>query len=395
MNFLTNINLTHNQLQNAVMHPLTNAPAGVEGQVYYNSVAKGLFVHNGTEWIGVGMGAYELPVATTLSLGGIKVSDGLAIEVSGELSTKLQTIKVNGSALTISSKAVDILIGAGTNNGEISVNGTDILLYAHPTGDGNLHVPANRTENDGKILTAGALAGVYTWEVNAPLWANIQNGPTSTVAQIDASIAASHAQNTDIGTTSQTFLIDSDNGANGVMIKASAGELQVRDNLDTAFGDLRIKNLYVEGTQTIVHSTEVNIGDNNIVLNANITESSLNSDGGISIKRLANDNITRKDAVLEYNVSTNRWQTTFGDVSGALITLPLTNKFTTMIGNGVDTTFTVTHNLNTKDVVVTIRETGGDYEVVYTDVQITNENYIDVLFAAAPNAAQYTVTIVG
>lgn len=36
--------------------------------------------------------------------------------------------------------------------------------YTHPTSDGNKHVPANGTTNVGKVLTAGATAGVYTWE---------------------------------------------------------------------------------------------------------------------------------------------------------------------------------------------------------------------------------------
>jgi hypothetical protein len=36
--------------------------------------------------------------------------------------------------------------------------------YTHPSGDGNLHVPANSTTNEGKVLTAGAAAGTYTWE---------------------------------------------------------------------------------------------------------------------------------------------------------------------------------------------------------------------------------------
>jgi hypothetical protein len=38
--------------------------------------------------------------------------------------------------------------------------------YSHPTGDGNLHVPANGTTNSGKVLTAGASAGVYTWQTS-------------------------------------------------------------------------------------------------------------------------------------------------------------------------------------------------------------------------------------
>jgi len=39
--------------------------------------------------------------------------------------------------------------------------------YAHPTGDGNLHVPATSTTNSGKVLIAGATAGALSWETLA------------------------------------------------------------------------------------------------------------------------------------------------------------------------------------------------------------------------------------
>ena len=35
--------------------------------------------------------------------------------------------------------------------------------YSHPTGDGNLHVPATGTTNNGKVLKAGATAGSAAW----------------------------------------------------------------------------------------------------------------------------------------------------------------------------------------------------------------------------------------
>ncbi len=36
--------------------------------------------------------------------------------------------------------------------------------YAHPTGDGDLHVPATGTGNNGKVLMAGATAGSLSWQ---------------------------------------------------------------------------------------------------------------------------------------------------------------------------------------------------------------------------------------
>jgi len=39
--------------------------------------------------------------------------------------------------------------------------------YVHPTGDGNLHVPATGTTNNGKVLTAGATAGSLSWAASS------------------------------------------------------------------------------------------------------------------------------------------------------------------------------------------------------------------------------------
>lgn len=40
---------------------------------------------------------------------------------------------------------------------------TGATNYSHPTGDGNLHVPATSTTNNGRVLKAGATAGSLTW----------------------------------------------------------------------------------------------------------------------------------------------------------------------------------------------------------------------------------------
>ena len=50
------------------------------------------------------------------------------------------------------------------DRGLIAYDHSQTTHYSHPTGDGNSHVPANSTTNDGKVLTASAVAGTYTWE---------------------------------------------------------------------------------------------------------------------------------------------------------------------------------------------------------------------------------------
>lgn len=52
-----------------------------------------------------------------------------------------------------------------------------LINYIHPTGDGNLHVPATSTTNNGKFLKAGATAGSITW--SAVTIADISNLQTT------------------------------------------------------------------------------------------------------------------------------------------------------------------------------------------------------------------------
>ncbi|GAB6169702.1 hypothetical protein JCM1393_21620 [Clostridium carnis] len=72
-----------------------------------------------------------------------------------------------------------------------------------------------------------------------------------------------------------------------------------------------------------------------------------------------------------------------------------TGKYAANIGNGTATEITVTHNLNTADVTVAIREVASPYNGVMTDWQIIDANNIKLLFAAAPTSGQYRVVVVG
>lgn len=64
------------------------------------------------------------------------------------------------------------------------------------------------------------------------------------------------------------------------------------------------------------------------------------------------------------------------------------------IGNGSSTSIAVTHNLGTKDVVVSIRRNSDDAAVL-TDWVATDTNTVTVSFATAPASNAYRVTVVG
>ena len=56
MNFLTNLNLNKNEIQNVVIQPLAVAPSNPkEGQIYYNSTDKFIYRYNGSIWGPIGV----------------------------------------------------------------------------------------------------------------------------------------------------------------------------------------------------------------------------------------------------------------------------------------------------------------------------------------------------
>ena len=494
MKYLSNINLTQNELQNAVIQNLATDPTGSkEGQIYYNTATDKLRVFDGTSWVDVSSNMSGADIVTAingsaslidndnLSTGANTaitnahthanktVLDNTTASYSTAEQTKLSGIATGANKYThpnhsgdvtstgdgataiavnvvtnakLAQIATSIIKGratAGTGNVEdLTATQVRTILnvadgannYTHPTGDGNLHVPATSTTNSGKVLTAGATAGSLSWTtptvgtvtsvaagngmtfttitgsgtVTMGTPSSITNATTNSVSSgththaitgfsLDSHThAALHTQNTDTGTTSATFQLNS--GSSGPKLKDVSGEVNLRNAADNDYADLRVKNLTVEGTTTTINSNEVNLGDSNLLLNSDITTSAGNSDGGLSVKRLMADNVTRKDAQIVFDNTNGYWEVIDGAVTGTLVTSQIARKVTATIGDGTTTAIAITHNLNTRDVQVSIRS-ASTYEIVYADVVCTTVNAVTITFATAPAASAYVVTIIG
>jgi hypothetical protein len=106
----------------------------------------------------------------TAHTGGTADSDGLNTTggTDGLLSaydkTKLNSIEVGAEVNP--SNATTSASGLMSSTDKQKLNGiaTNANNYSHPTGDGNLHVPATGTGNVGKVLTAGSSAGSISWQ---------------------------------------------------------------------------------------------------------------------------------------------------------------------------------------------------------------------------------------
>lgn len=141
----------------------TNIPAGTKK---WNSTGNKFEKWNGTAWSNLST-LYEIKVRDSDKLNG-QTASYYAVSNHGHSAV---TTTVNGF-MSYTDKVKLNAIAANANN------------YSHPTGDGNLHVPANGTANNGKFLQATATAGIYAW-ASLPATSLSTLGVTATAAELN------------------------------------------------------------------------------------------------------------------------------------------------------------------------------------------------------------------
>lgn len=162
----------------------------------------------------------DVTVNANIVMGTNNTVDGVDISAfKGSFDTHVGSADLHfsvGERTKLSGIATGATKVASSTNGKVLINDVDTTIYAHPSGDGNLHVPASGTTNNGKFLKAkSATAGDIGW-VGID-WSDVASKPTSTVANIDLTVGAKHTQNTDTGTTQTTFVVGSGTASSTAM----------------------------------------------------------------------------------------------------------------------------------------------------------------------------------
>jgi hypothetical protein len=141
-------------------------------------------------------------------------------------------------------------------------------------------------------------------------------------------------------------------------------------------------------TYTQFSSAGSYLGGAGLVLNASTFDIVAASGSGIVVNA---DNI---DLDPVSGVPVNRGGTGAITAVAARTNLGAVGKFAATVGNGASTSIAVTHNLNTRDVVVSVHDS-TTFDEIFCDVVKTDANNVTLGFNTAPATNAYRVTVIG
>ena len=346
LKYLTHIDLNKNQLQNAVIHPLGTAPSSpAEGQIYYDSTVgdKKVYIYDGSAWVNISGDISAVVAGNALTGGGTGGSVTL-------------NVAVDDTTIAIASDALKVKDG-GIGSTQLAATSVTAGSYGSSSA-----IPTFTVDADGRLTAAGTSSIATTLDIAA------DSGTDNGVA---------------LGTDTLTI-----NGTTNEIVTSVSGDtITVALPDDVTIGnDLTVTgDLTVSGTTTTVNTETILLADNIITLNSNATGTP-SENAGIEIERGDSTNV-----VLRWNETNDNWELT-NDGSTYYDIATTADSFKGSIGDGSATSYTVTHNLGTRDVLVELYD-ASSYETVIADVTRTSTSVVTVAFTVAPTSNDIRVLI--
>jgi hypothetical protein len=452
--FLVGIDLNKNELSNAVIQNLATAPASpAAGQIYYNTSDNQLYIYNGTRWEVTGNAIQSgllssRPSASTVDAGTIYYATDTYLFYYSDGSTWTQT-NAFGSVTAQTS------YGASSGNGSATTyaradhtHGTPALGTATPnaiagvTGSAGTATTPSKEDHTHAFTPAAdlSMAGYKLTSVGTPSADGdaANKGYVDSVAQgldTKASVVAATTTNGTLATafangsvvdgvtlaTGNRILIknQTDATANGIYVVAASGAPSRSTDMDNgtefpgAYAFVEQGTVNGDTGWVCTNNAPVTLGSTNITFTQFSGAGTYTASNGVL---LTGSNFTfaprsgyglqTGSSGAEIKLATTSGLNLSSDLAVgagngisvltntvAIDSAVVVSKYAANVGDGTSTSITITHNLGTRDVVVTVYEATGSYAEVICDVNHATTNTITLLFSVAPTSNQYRVVV--
>ena len=368
--FLNHLDLRSvSELQNAILHKTTEASASnVEGKVIYDTGTDTIKFYNGSAWISLGAEqntTYDLSVPSSTTAIRLAGSDGTNDDVTITGGTNITVTRTSGTELTIDAGAATTVgkTNSTQRSGSIElIAGSNVTITEDGT-TGHFTFASTNTnqlttftvrDDDNDDVTIGQGKFLKFVSATGTAGTNVTGSGTTGDPFVVTITSPDTTTDVDVTVANLKTRLASDMG----------GAVSIGDSNDTVTIP---GNLIVTG-DTTYHNETIQVVENNTISFEGATADAH------EIK------LTSADA------DADRTITLPNATGGVAVT------YSTTIGDATNTSYTVTHNLNTRDVIVQLYD-ASSFETVHADVVRTNTTQITITFASAPASNDIRVLV--
>lgn len=414
ISYLSNIDLNQNQLQNPVIHVLASAPSNpVEGQMYYNSTQNKLYFYDGSSFIDASGDIKSVQTSTSNQIAitdsngpnpslaivtGAVTNNGTSLATGDQIYDFVST-QIAAISLTVSgtSNEIEVTGGADVNNGDTVTIGlpSDVTISNDLTVSNNLGVTGNTTIT-GNLIVNGSTTTVNsnTVTIDDPIFTL---GGDTAPSSDDSKDRGIEFQWHDGSSAKVGFFGFDDSEQKFTFIPDATNSSEV---FSGSTGNVKLNDIHLDGSiKTIDGSSPVDgailIGNSS---NSDFDLATITAGEGIDVTSGAGSITIAGEDASDSNKGLVELATDAEALAGTETAKAVTpanlaaRSYVQNIGDGSNTSYTVTHSLNTRDVIVQLYD-NSTYDTVFADVVRTNTTTVTITFASAPSSNDIRVLV--